>query len=130
MAAFTLTGFKTKAFGSVPTYIDSASEDITAGEAITNNGDVVDPTTSTKYDIGGVAIADVDTGGQVAIARAGDTVEVSNTLTAHRTLVVKANGQHDYEDQLASGEEHIILGYTIDANTIYLQCIDTGNAKT
>ena len=108
----------------------TATEAITAGDIVSKTGAIIDVVSSADTDIAGVALTAVASGASIIYAGPGDTITVSNTLTAHRTLIAVGDaGDADYEDQLASGSGHVILGYTIDANTIKLQCEDTGNEK-
>ena len=124
MAAFSLTGVKSKVINSI--FKVDAAEAITAGQAVNILGYIIDPTDSGKLAIKGVAVQDAPSGGDIVVALENDVITVTNTLTVHRTLICKPSGQVDYEDQLATGETHIIFGFTEDANTIRLRPYNSG----
>ena len=128
MAAFSLTGVELKSNLNTP-LVKKAEEAIDAGEAVDSSGYIVDPTNDNRHNIEGVAISGAALNGSVVLARDGDKLTVTNTLTAHRTLVCKTSGQYDYEENLASGETHIIMGYTEDANTIVVKPTNSGKEK-
>lgn len=117
MAAFTPTGIKIGQ-GAV-TSSTNASEAITAGQAVTQGGYIVDPDSATGslHQIAGLAVQDSTATGQVIFVHSGELI-VTNTLSPQRQIIAAPSGQLQYDDDLLSGDAYVIVGYTKDANTI------------
>jgi len=128
MAAFTLTasGIKVADDGLVSTI--RAKEAITAGQAITSDGYVVDPEDSLKLNIAGIAVTSAAIDDTVVYCYDGSII-VSDTLTATRQIVAAPSGQLQYDDDLLSGDYYIIVGYTTTTGVIYMHTEDTGFIK-
>jgi len=128
MAAFTLTasGIKVADDGLVSTI--RAKEAITAGQAITSDGYVVDPEDSLKLNIAGIAVTSAAIDDTVVYCYDG-SITVSDTLTATRQIVAAPSGQLQYDDDLLSGDYYIIIGYTTTTGVIYMHTEDTGFIK-
>jgi len=128
MAAFTLTasGIKVADDGLVSTI--RAKEAITAGQAITSDGYVVDPEDSLKLNIAGIAVTSAAIDDTVVYCYVG-SITVSDTLTATRQIVAAPSGQLQYDDDLLSGDYYIIVGYTTTTGVIYMHTEDTGFIK-
>jgi hypothetical protein len=128
MAAFTLTasGIKVADDGLVSTI--RAKEAITAGQAITSDGYVVDPEDSLKLNIAGIAVTSAAIDDTVVYCYDG-SITVSDTLTATRQIVAAPSGQLQYDDDLLSGDYYIIVGYTTTTGVIYMHTEDTGFIK-
>jgi len=128
MAAFSLTasGIKVSDDGLVSTI--TAKEAITAGQAITSDGYVVDPEDSLKLNIAGIAVTSAAIDDTVVYCYDG-SITVSDTLTATRQIVAAPSGQLQYDDDLLSGDYYIIIGYTTTTGVIYMHTEDTGFIK-
>jgi len=126
MAAFTPTGVKA-GVGSLARSITSQAV-LTAGQAVTGQGKLVDPTSSdaTELKIAGLAIIDAAIAGTAVLVPKGGTVTVTNTLTFPRQIIAARAGQLQYDDDILSGDAYVIVGYSIDANTIYVDPKYTG----
>ena len=128
MAAFTLTasGVKVGTGAVVRTY--TSAEAHNAGQAVTTTGVIVDINTTTKLDIAGIAVSATSASRQAVVVISGDII-VSDTLTPQRQIIAAPSGQLQYDDDLLSGDQYVIVGYTKDANTITLHAKNTGVAK-
>ena len=128
MAAFSLTasGIKVSDDGLVSTI--TAKEAITAGQAITSDGYVVDPEDSLKLNIAGIAVTSAAIDDTVVYCYDG-SISVTDTLTATRQIIAAPSGQLQYDDDLLVGDYYIIIGYTTDTGSIYMHAENTQYIK-
>jgi hypothetical protein len=128
MAAFSLTasGVSPGTGASVRTITSNQAH--VAGQAITGGGYISDPNDSTKTDVFGISVSTGTASGIAAVVFEGDVV-VTDTLTPQRQIIAAPSGQLQYDSDLLSGDAYIIVGYTKDANTIYVYPKDTGVTK-
>ena len=126
MAAFTPTGVELNS--GVITAQVIAKEAVSAGQAITSDGYLVDVDNTERYNIIGIAINDASTDGLIIYAVTGE-LTVTNTLTANRQIIVAPSGQLQYDDDLVAGDGYVIVGYTKDASTIVVRSYNTGVTK-
>lgn len=119
MAAFSLTasGVKVSEDGIVNT--TTAKEAITAGQAITSDGYVVDPEDQLKLNVAGIAVTSAAVDDQVVYCNGG-SINVSDTLTACRQILAAPSGQLQYDDDLLVGDYYIIVGYTTTTSELYI----------
>ena len=91
MAAFSLTasGIKVSDDGLVSTI--TAKEAITAGQAITSDGYVVDPEDSLKLNVAGIAVTSASVDDTVVYCYDG-SISVTDTLTATRQIIAAPSG--------------------------------------
>lgn len=129
MAAFTPTGVKAGGGRTVSRSL-VASGAHSAGAAISGQGKVIDPSSSDLdvLKIAGVAVIDAADGGTAVFVPKGGQVTVTNTLTYPRQIIAHTGGQWQYDDDITSGHQYVIIGYSIDANTIVVDPKYTGEA--
>ena len=124
MAAFSLTasGIKVADDGLVSTI--TAKEAITAGQAITADGYIVDPEDSLKLNVAGIAVTSANIDDTVVYCYDG-AITVSDTLTATRQIIAAPSGQLQYDDDLLVGDYYIIIGHTTTTGEIYMHSRNT-----
>jgi len=128
MAAFTLTASGVNVGKGAVVRSYTSNEALTAGQAITSNGYLVDINDSAKQAIAGLSISTASATGQIVAVISGDVV-VTDTLVPQRQIIAAPSGQLQYDDDLLSGDGYVIVGYTKDANTITLVPLSTGVTK-
>ena len=126
MVAFQLTGMKVKS-GNIKQV--SAAEAITVGQAVTTGGEACDASDAGKLLFAGFATNNADVGGIVAYAGAGAVLETTESVTNLRSYCMKTAGQIDLEENLASGESYIILGYTNNDGDLVVGARTSGISK-
>lgn len=128
MAAFSLTATSVKLVSGAVNSV-TAQAAVSAGQAITADGYVVDPTNTSRLGIAGVAIQSADSGGKIVYAGEGAVISFSDTLTTPAYIFADASGQLQYEGDITSGDQVIRVGITSTANRIIVDPKNTGFAK-
>lgn len=128
MAAFSLTasGIKVADDGLISTL--TAKEAITAGQAITSDGYVVDPEDTQKLNVAGIAVTSAAIDDKVVYCYDG-SITVTDTLTSTRQIIAAPSGQLQYDDDLLVGDYYIIVGYTTTTGILYVHVENTGYLK-
>lgn len=128
MAAFSLTASSIK-LSSGNTSSVTAKETVAAGQAVTSDGYVVDPTNSNKYQAVGVAIQNASSGGKIVYAINGATVSFTDTLTQGVPIFADASGQLQYTGDLTASDRVIQIGHTVTTTSMRVSVEDTGITK-
>lgn len=117
MAAFTLTATGVTANADAAIRQITSAEAHNPGQAVTAEGEVVDPNDANKLKIIGLAVSYGGTSGKTSLVISGE-ITVSDSLTPQRQIIAAPSGQLQYDDDLLSGDYYVVVGYTKDANTI------------
>jgi len=124
MAAFGLTIVSLESDVAVaPTAVGAVP--IVAGRGVTSDGEYPDATDAEGKDLLGVSLTAGPTLKRIYVIASG-TINVSNTLVAGRTLILRSDaGEFDYEENLASGERYQVLGRTVGVNSLLVKVDNT-----
>lgn len=130
MAAFSLTSSSIQLMSGTNVFPVAAAEPISAGQAVTQDGQVVDPAVSTKRAIVGVALQNASVGGIVLVLGSGCRMMFTDLVTQGQPVFAASGGQLKYVGDLVSGDRIIEVGISDTTNSIIITAEDKGVSKS